>query len=291
MTPGEVTSRRAGSLIAEANAVCEATGSRIAPFAAMLLAAMRGNQAELAPLIEHRLPPRAARRAGRPGTAGPGDLGPTNSPGSGKLPSLNGWARQPGDRRRAVPQPADRRVAPRQDLHQAQGQHPAAVAVPPRRLAVAPCPAGGSYYAERPLVIRPGHLPRPRQGLARLVRRLPGDRAGRDGPASVTGFGLARVRPGCRIGATWPQRTRPRQAAAEPAVSAGPAAVGLALSPMPSTRPQEAGCLAGPALPSPGRSGELTIPAPGCRERARRPARSLKCWSARVDRDENEGRG
>ena len=50
----------------------------------------------------------------------------------------------------------------------------------------------------------------PRRGLARLVRRLPGGRAGRDGPASVTGFGLARGRPGCSTGAAWPQWTRPR---------------------------------------------------------------------------------
>jgi DNA-binding CsgD family transcriptional regulator len=56
----------ADSLIAEANAVCEATGSRIAPFAAMLLAAMRGNQAELAPLIEATL---AAAEAGGQGGA------------------------------------------------------------------------------------------------------------------------------------------------------------------------------------------------------------------------------
>ena len=40
------------ALIAEAEAVCEATGSRIAPFAAMLLASLRGGQAEAAPLIE-----------------------------------------------------------------------------------------------------------------------------------------------------------------------------------------------------------------------------------------------
>ena len=37
-------------------------------------------------------------------------------------------------------------------------------AVPPRRLAVAPCPVAGSFYAERPLVIRPGHLPRAASG-------------------------------------------------------------------------------------------------------------------------------
>jgi DNA-binding CsgD family transcriptional regulator len=54
----------AGSLIAEANAVCEATGSRIAPFAAMFLAALRGNQAEVAPLIEATL---AAAEAGGQG--------------------------------------------------------------------------------------------------------------------------------------------------------------------------------------------------------------------------------
>ena len=40
------------SLIAEADAVCEATGSCAAPFAAMLLASLRGDQAEAAPLIE-----------------------------------------------------------------------------------------------------------------------------------------------------------------------------------------------------------------------------------------------
>src|SRR5260370_23275786 len=42
----------AASLIAEADAVCAATGSRSAPFAAMLLASLRGDQAEAAPLIE-----------------------------------------------------------------------------------------------------------------------------------------------------------------------------------------------------------------------------------------------
>ena len=56
----------ADSLIAEANAVCEATGSRIAPFAAMFLAALRGNQAEVAPLIEATL---AAAEAGGQGGA------------------------------------------------------------------------------------------------------------------------------------------------------------------------------------------------------------------------------
>jgi len=42
----------AASLIAEADAVCEATGSRAAPFAAMMLASLRGDQAAAAPLIE-----------------------------------------------------------------------------------------------------------------------------------------------------------------------------------------------------------------------------------------------
>jgi len=42
----------AAPLIAEADAVCAATGSRAAPFAAMMLASLRGDQAEAAPLIE-----------------------------------------------------------------------------------------------------------------------------------------------------------------------------------------------------------------------------------------------
>ena len=42
----------AASLIAEAAAVCEATGSRLAPFAAMMLASFRGREAEAAPLIQ-----------------------------------------------------------------------------------------------------------------------------------------------------------------------------------------------------------------------------------------------
>jgi len=42
----------AAALIAETDAVCAATGSRSAPFAAMLLAALRGHEAEAGPLIE-----------------------------------------------------------------------------------------------------------------------------------------------------------------------------------------------------------------------------------------------
>ena len=42
----------AASLIAEADAVCEATGARLAPYAAMRLAALRGNQAEAVRLIQ-----------------------------------------------------------------------------------------------------------------------------------------------------------------------------------------------------------------------------------------------
>jgi DNA-binding CsgD family transcriptional regulator len=57
----------AGSLIAEAYAVCEATGIRIAPFAALFLAALRGNQAEAAPLIEAILA--AAQAWGQGGAA------------------------------------------------------------------------------------------------------------------------------------------------------------------------------------------------------------------------------
>jgi DNA-binding CsgD family transcriptional regulator len=42
----------AAALIAETDAICAATGKRSAPFAAMLLASLRGDQAEAAPLIE-----------------------------------------------------------------------------------------------------------------------------------------------------------------------------------------------------------------------------------------------
>jgi DNA-binding CsgD family transcriptional regulator len=42
----------AASLIAETDAVCEVTGSRIAPYATMFLASLRGNQAEVIPLTE-----------------------------------------------------------------------------------------------------------------------------------------------------------------------------------------------------------------------------------------------
>jgi DNA-binding CsgD family transcriptional regulator len=42
----------AASLIAEADAVCEATGARIPPYAAMRLASAQGRQAEAVPLIE-----------------------------------------------------------------------------------------------------------------------------------------------------------------------------------------------------------------------------------------------
>jgi DNA-binding CsgD family transcriptional regulator len=54
------------SLIAESDAICQATGSRIAPYAAMFVAALRGNQAEVAPLIEASI---AAAEAGGQGGA------------------------------------------------------------------------------------------------------------------------------------------------------------------------------------------------------------------------------
>ena len=57
----------AAALIAECDAVCEATaGSRVAPFAAMFLGALRGNEAEVTPLIEATL---AAAEAGGQGGA------------------------------------------------------------------------------------------------------------------------------------------------------------------------------------------------------------------------------
>src|SRR6185503_3178290 len=42
----------AAALIAEADAVCVATGTRSAPFTAMMLASFRGDRAEAEPLIE-----------------------------------------------------------------------------------------------------------------------------------------------------------------------------------------------------------------------------------------------
>ena len=48
-------------LIAEADAVCEATGTRLAPVAAMTLAAFRGNEAEAAPLIQPAIAQATAR--------------------------------------------------------------------------------------------------------------------------------------------------------------------------------------------------------------------------------------
>jgi hypothetical protein len=42
----------AAALIAEADAVCEATGSHAAPYAAMMLASLRGNESEAAALVE-----------------------------------------------------------------------------------------------------------------------------------------------------------------------------------------------------------------------------------------------
>jgi DNA-binding CsgD family transcriptional regulator/tetratricopeptide (TPR) repeat protein len=50
----------AAALTAEADAVCEATGSPAAPFTAMMLASLRGNEAEAVPLIETTIAEAAA---------------------------------------------------------------------------------------------------------------------------------------------------------------------------------------------------------------------------------------
>jgi DNA-binding CsgD family transcriptional regulator len=52
------------ALVAEVDAVCEVTGSRAAPFTAMMLASLRGNQAEAAALIEATLAEAAAAGQG-----------------------------------------------------------------------------------------------------------------------------------------------------------------------------------------------------------------------------------
>jgi len=54
----------AASLIAEADAVCEATGARLPTFAALRLAAFRGREAEAAPLIQATIEHAAARGQG-----------------------------------------------------------------------------------------------------------------------------------------------------------------------------------------------------------------------------------
>jgi len=54
----------AGSLIVEAAAVCEATGSRLAPYAAMMLASFRGRESEAAPLIRSAIEEGVAARQG-----------------------------------------------------------------------------------------------------------------------------------------------------------------------------------------------------------------------------------
>jgi len=56
----------ASALIAEADVICDMTGARAAPFTAMMLAALRGRQAEAAPLIE---PTIAEAKAGGQGIA------------------------------------------------------------------------------------------------------------------------------------------------------------------------------------------------------------------------------
>jgi DNA-binding CsgD family transcriptional regulator len=55
----------AASLIAEADAACEATGSRMARYPALMLASLRGNQAEAAPLIQTAIEEATAAGQGR----------------------------------------------------------------------------------------------------------------------------------------------------------------------------------------------------------------------------------
>ena len=54
----------AASLIAEIDAVCAATGTRMAPYAALVLASLRGREAEAAPLIEATIAEAAAEGQG-----------------------------------------------------------------------------------------------------------------------------------------------------------------------------------------------------------------------------------
>ncbi len=56
----------AASVIAEGDAISEATGTRIAPFASMLLGSLQGREAEVTPLIEAIITAMHGRRPGRP---------------------------------------------------------------------------------------------------------------------------------------------------------------------------------------------------------------------------------
>ena len=87
----------ASALIAEADAICEATGARAARLSAMMLAALRGGQAEGTSLIEAAI---AAAEDGGPGIA----------------VAYARWA--------AAILKADGRMAPAQDLHQTRHQLP-----------------------------------------------------------------------------------------------------------------------------------------------------------------------
>ena len=83
----------AAALITEARLVSEATGTLMAPFAAMLLAALRGRESEAAPLIEATF----ARSHGR----GPGNRGDVGALGDRDLVQRPGPLRRRGGRGRA----------------------------------------------------------------------------------------------------------------------------------------------------------------------------------------------
>ena len=72
----------ASALIVEADAVCGATGTRAAPFTAMMLASLRGRQAEATALIEATIAEADSRRPGhRGGLRALGGRRPAQRPG------------------------------------------------------------------------------------------------------------------------------------------------------------------------------------------------------------------
>jgi hypothetical protein len=124
----------AEALITETRLVCEATGTRMAPVAAMHLAALRGRESEAAPLIEATF---AAATAGGQGTAvtfarwmtahrpdrhqGQSGADPPGKPGRAACPRR---PVQPRDRRPAIHQLPHRPVPPGQSVHQARHHLP-----------------------------------------------------------------------------------------------------------------------------------------------------------------------
>ena len=99
---GRRVSRAADSLIAEADAIAEATGIRFAPYAALLLVALRGREAEASELIASDRQGRCSRGPGIRPCSGPSSLTAILYNGLGRYDEALAAARQASDVPRAV---------------------------------------------------------------------------------------------------------------------------------------------------------------------------------------------